>query len=180
MPIVAVTGDVEGAQRERYQHSAINDVLLKPVDKKELSLAVRRWCGEQAVQPESPTQPAKRELATTDQVIDESVMKALADHLGTEKVAELVDLYVADLMDRVEKVRGALAARDLHAIQREAHDLRSTSGSLGLNRLFALGESIQSAALRGREHEAFALAATVAKVSEETVAALGRQPFKRR
>ncbi len=48
----------------------------------------------------------------------------------------------------------------------------STSGSLGLTRLFALGEGIENACADGREADALRLCKEVAKACEETIAAL--------
>lgn len=169
VPIVAVTGDSGEGDRERYRHSAINEFLLKPVDNGLLGEVVRRWAGAWVERSAPSTRPSQR---AAGDVIYRSVLNALTDRLGADKTGELINLYVTDLKERVEHVGAALAARDAAALHREAHDLRSTSGSLGFTRLFALGEGIQNATQRGNDADAFAIAAKVAAVSEETIAAL--------
>lgn len=169
VPIVAVTGDIGESDRERYRRSAINDFVHKPVDAGVLNDVVKRWAGT------SVARPAPREeepAAPVDGLIDESVISALNARIGPAKTGELVDLYVADLKERVEYVRAARTAKDMNALHRQAHDLRSTTGSLGLTPLFALGEGIQSATHEGNEKQAFSLAAEGMVVAEQTIVAL--------
>ena len=130
---------------------------------------VRRWAGATVGREDAPLPAANSAI---DEIIDTTVVGALAARIGAIKTGELVDLYVTDLRDRIGRVTDAVTARDVNALRREAHDLRSTSGSLGLTRLFALGEAIQAATLEGNEEVAFATAAKVADVSELTIAAL--------
>lgn len=168
VPILAVSGD--SPEQDRARHSAINEFLLKPVDAELLREAVGRWRGMWVERGGSP----ERSLGQPDGavVIDRSILDALARRLGHDKTGELIDLYLSDLRERVERVGAALAARDARALHREAHDLRSASGSLGLTSLFALGEGIHMATQSGNEEDAFAMAARVAAVSEQTIAAL--------
>lgn len=166
VPIVAVTADAG----ERYRHSAINDFVLKPVDAREFGTVVCRWAGATVEREEPPVAQAPPQPG--DEIIDRSVVSTLAARIGAAKTGELVDLYVTDLRDRIGRVRDAVTARDINTLRREAHDLRSTSGSLGLTRLFAVGEAIQAAALEGNETVAFAAAAKVEDISHQTIAAL--------
>jgi signal transduction histidine kinase/CheY-like chemotaxis protein len=169
VPIIAVTGDASVSDRERYRHSAINDFVLKPVDSGELTNVVKRWAGTWVGRG---VPRAEAPALLSEEIIDRSVLTALAARIGVQKTGELVDLYMADLVERRDRMRAALDARDMNALHREAHDLRSTSGSLGLTRLFALGEGIQSATQDGDETKAFATAAEVGPVAEQTIAAL--------
>ena len=169
VPVIAVTGDASVADRERYRDSAINDYLTKPVDRDHLATIVQRWAGAR-VTP-APLAPVE-DAADGDAVIDRAVIRGLVERLGAAKTGELVDLYVEDLKGRMGRVRAAGAARDLETLKREVHDLRSTSGSLGLSRLFALGEQMQNACTSGRADEAFRLAAEVPDASAATIAAL--------
>ena len=99
-------------------------------------------------------------------------MKGLAESLGADKTRELVALYIDDIQSRLERLLKAADARDFATLRKEAHDVRSTSGSLGLTRLFALGEGIENACADGREADALRLCKEVAKACEETIAAL--------
>ena len=168
VPIIAVSGD--SADHDRARHSAINEFLLKPVDPDLLRDAVLRWRGMWVERGAAAARSTGQVDAAA--VIDRSILDALTRRLGGVKASELVDLYLSDLRERVERMGAALAARDVAALHREAHDLRSTSGSLGLTSLFALGEGIHMATQSGNDEDAFAMAARVAAVSEQTIAAL--------
>ena len=169
VPIIAVTGDATFADRERYRNSAINDFLTKPVDREQLLAVSQRWAGGR-VAPARSAPPVEDE--SDDPMIDRAVIRGLTERLGAEKTGELVDLYVADLKERMGRVHAAGVSRDLHSLKREVHDLRSTSGSLGLSRLFGLGEEIQSACSDGRDDDAFRLATHVPEISVATITAL--------
>ncbi len=151
--------------------------MLKPVDTNELTNVVKRWAGTW-VSRGAPRADAP--IARADEIIDRSVLGALAARIGTQKTGELVDLYMTDLKERMERMRVALEARDMNALHREAHDLKGTSGSLGLTRLFALGEGIQGATQDGNEKLAFATAAEVGPAAVQTMAALADADPRRR
>ena len=174
VPILAVTGEVRPGDRERFRHSAINDYLLKPVDRNELTMLVRRWIGARIANDAGTDAPAAAagNAAGADSLIDATVVSGLARQLGDDKAGELIDLYVTDLGERLTRIAAAADGRDQDRLLREVHDLRSTSGSLGLSRLFALGEEIQTACTEGNLDRAVAIAANVAETARGTIAAL--------
>ena len=89
-------------------------------------------------------------------------MKGLAESLGADKTRELVALYIDDIQSRLQRLLKAADAQDFATLRKEAHDVRSTSGSLGLTRLFALGEGIENACADDREAGALRLCKEVA------------------
>ena len=177
VPILAVTADVKHGDRERYRHSAINDYLLKPVDRDELTMLVWRWIGARVAPGEAPGHEAPGHEAPVGDgtLIDASVVSSHARQLGDDKVGELIDLYVTDLNERLTRIAAAVEARHQDRLLQEVHDLRSTSGSLGLSRLFALGGDIQVACSEGKLDRALAIAAELPETAQRTVAALDAQ-----
>lgn len=81
-----------------------------------------------------------------DPLLDEAVWKGLAyveSTTGPGAVSEMVEIYVADLPDRISRLRAALAWEDWPVFSRLAHDLKSNSATLGVPALRELGEALE-------------------------------------
>lgn len=174
VPIVAITAFATREEIEKCKECGMNDYVAKPINRDKLTEAVLKWSGGHGVPPAAAGPKPARRLGAVDEaeVLDRSVLGGLTESLGAAKTAELVDLYVTDIEARIVRLGKAAADSDFPTLRKEAHDLRSTSGSLGLTRLFALGEGIENACADGREADAQRLSAGVAQAGAQTVAAL--------
>jgi HPt (histidine-containing phosphotransfer) domain-containing protein len=70
-----------------------------------------------------------------------SALDELAEQLSPEMVVELVDVYVSNSAEQIQKLDKALACGDLKAISAEAHSLKSSSANMGAT---VLGEACRS------------------------------------
>ena len=91
-----------------------------------------------------------------------------------ERLIALASSYLNGLLARAGRIAALSASGELKLLAREAHDLKSTSGSFGARRLQYLGETLETAC-RDLDHAAAgSLAATIAAVVPETVTAVLR------
>lgn len=70
-----------------------------------------------------------------DGEVDGAVITALCEALGDEGAIEVVQLYLDALEPESVRLADAVAAGDTSAIRRSAHDLKSTSGTVGAVRV---------------------------------------------
>ena len=86
-----------------------------------------------------------------DLALDQSALDQLLETIGGDRefLAELIDTYLGDSPRLFGELRDGLAAGDATTVRRAAHTLKSTSASLGANRLAATCRDIESAAGSG-------------------------------
>src|SRR5215510_2526510 len=96
-------------------------------------------------------------------VLDQRVLSELQT-LGTDVVAEILDLFVRDVPNRLSALRLALDDRSPDAVLREAHGLKGSALGIGAMRLAHLCAAIERDARDGQLDRA---AAGSARLEEE-------------
>jgi histidine phosphotransfer protein HptB len=81
-------------------------------------------------------------------VLDDSVLSELQT-LGADVVAEIVDLFLADVPVRLAKLMQAIDTRSSDAVLREAHGLKGSALGVGATRLADLCAAIEHDARDG-------------------------------
>jgi HPt (histidine-containing phosphotransfer) domain-containing protein len=89
-----------------------------------------------------------RSAETSVPVLDDSVLSELQT-LGPDVVAEIFDLFIADVPNRLVKLRQAFNDRSLDLVLREAHGLKGSALAIGASRLASLCAAIESEARGG-------------------------------
>ena len=91
-------------------------------------------------------------------VLDESMLSEL-QRLGPDVVAEIFDLFVGDVPNRLVTLQRAIEERSLDAILREAHGLKGSALGVGATRLAHLCAAIEGDAREGQLDRAAARSA---------------------
>ncbi|MDJ0654473.1 MAG: ATP-binding protein [Xanthomonadales bacterium] len=81
--------------------------------------------------------------------LDPSVLGKLAGVMSGDQIQELVDAYLLESPTGVEKMQAAFESSDLDEVADHAHELKSTSASLGVAVMRRLCQSIEAAARAG-------------------------------
>jgi signal transduction histidine kinase/CheY-like chemotaxis protein len=165
IPILALTADAIAGAEERYLAAGMDAYLAKPITPASLQTALAKLTGlaresESAVSPSSST-PAP--LAVEQSVIAE---------LRRIFTPAQFDSFLADALDdipkRIQRLTDHVAAGDLAAATREAHDLVSLIGNCGGKQASGLARVVEQACRTGdhavatEQHEAFVTAAATA------------------
>ena len=84
-------------------------------------------------------------------MLDEAVLAELSASVGGDRafVLELVHAYLADGPAQVEAIEAAVAAEDAAALVRPAHTLKSSSATVGAQRLAAASRELEMAGRSG-------------------------------
>lgn len=84
-------------------------------------------------------------------ILDESVLSELLASVGgdTEFVVQLLETYVADAQLQIAEIDAAVAANDAAALVRPAHTLKSSSATVGAQRLAARSRRLEQAGRSG-------------------------------
>lgn len=132
-PLIALTGAVGDDDAAACRAAGIDEVAPKPIDIGKLLALLARLTG-----------------GDRPPVLDRAAIDQLREELGSEDVAELVELFARSSTAVVDRLIAAAAAGDAGGVQRAAHELKSASAGLGLMRLSGLCLRAEMAGRDGR------------------------------
>jgi HPt (histidine-containing phosphotransfer) domain-containing protein len=101
-------------------------------------------------------------------ILDETVLAELGDSVKGDAgfVRELIEAYLSDGASHLEAIGAAASADDAPGLVRPAHTLKSSSATLGAQRVAAMARRLEMAARSG-SLDAGATAAAVAALRTE-------------
>jgi two-component system, sensor histidine kinase and response regulator len=162
-PVIAMTADADLLQGDEWRDCGMIDFVTKPINRKQINEKLEHWT----------TQPAAQAAAGSDadagqDNIDVERLADLADAMGWDTVAELVELFIEASGQSVLAISQALAAGNLIAAGKEAHTLKGSSSNVGVMALHNLCQHLVEACHGGDLAAAHAL---VERIDAATAAA---------
>ncbi len=146
-PIVAVTANAMDGDRELYLGKGMDDYLSKPYSRQGLHKMLAHWLKEQA-----PLRLSDREVLQTMSIDTDlcdlniqqlNTFDDLQDEKGQPLLGSLIATYIENSNQIILELSEALKQKDFEEVRRLAHALKSSSGTLGLDKVHALSREIE-------------------------------------
>ena len=204
VPIVAISAHALENDRQRCMAAGMDDYVTKPIDRAGLLDTVGRWLGARKGQASeggaaraasAPGQAGSlrealaaalsaagadvaagqgKERKTGLAALDPATLDQLEADTDPTTAQELVKTFVLETVARIDHIAQAAERRDFATLEREAHSLKSSSGTFGALALQAQAKSIELACKDGKGEQAILLVGTLRGLVAAAVHAMAR------
>jgi HPt (histidine-containing phosphotransfer) domain-containing protein len=145
-----MTANAMQGDREKALATGMDDYLSKPVKSEDLAEVLVRWVPQEASQPDEgrlrpPGGAAGEKGASVDAKVLASLRKMQEEEGDAEFLAELVEMFLADVPSRLAAMREYVKAEDPGSLERTAHTLKGTCANMGATRMAVLCAELEKA-----------------------------------
>ncbi len=178
--IIAMTANAMQGDREECLEAGMNDYIPKPMRIDELPDMIAKWGNKILARKGNLVEQLQRSKLNTT-IVDETKIPFLAD-LQTEEdlgfFSELIDIYLSETPKTIEKLMEAVQAKNVHDASFNAHKIKGSSMSLGIDPMTELSNHIEEMAKQDRFDEALTTTHEIRNLFEMSVKEL--QQLKRK
>ncbi|CAK0765348.1 diguanylate cyclase [Gammaproteobacteria bacterium] len=153
-PIIAITAHAMAGEREKCLSVGINEYLTKPINFEELKAALLRWTqpvrGTEKISETKLSTPTSSSALKTLNFTTFERIRILGESSNEKDLPDiLIGVYLESASCLVEELQDASRKGNTEVLLRTAHSLKSSSGSLGAERLAALCAVVEAGARLG-------------------------------
>ena len=150
VPVIAITAHALPGEREKCLAAGMNDYLAKPVSIEQLGAMIKLWTSKDSATSEETSDSIMSEDDVF--VLDrERVSSFMTIGRSQEGFLEgLVKTFKEDVPSRIDALRAAASTGDANDLALAAHALKSSCGSVGARRMYAVAASLEQKVRSGK------------------------------
>jgi two-component system, sensor histidine kinase and response regulator len=144
-PIIAMTANAMQGDRENALDAGMDDYVSKPVKPQELGAVLERWIPQtdEGTDGSEEASCAGAGVEYTTEPLDQSVLAGLRELGDQGFLADLYELFLADVPAQLEALRKAIKGGDAPSVERVAHTLKGSCGNMGALRIATICAELQ-------------------------------------
>jgi len=147
VPILAMTARAMAGDAERCLEAGMNGYVSKPLRAPALLAAVESWLNEDGSNPEEEVDEGGDLPVLRPGALDE--LRSYGGDEGEAIVRDLAETFMTGAGQHLAAMLEAFANGDRHKLERAAHTLKGSSGTLGAQRLEEFCRILEEAARLG-------------------------------
>ncbi len=141
IPIIAMTAHALKGDKERCIEAGMDDYVSKPIQPKELVVAIERCLSDSQSSGQKPVFETK---SVQKSVFDRSAFLERLDG-DEELMEEIVQVFMADFPAQLAMLKDALSQDNAYALERQAHAMRGAAANIEAKTLKSIAFEIETA-----------------------------------
>jgi two-component system, sensor histidine kinase and response regulator len=154
IPVIAITAHALPGEREKCLAAGMNDYLAKPVSIEQLGAMIKLWTSKDStiVAPSAAVEEQQVMVEDDHFVLDRERVSSFMTISRTQPgfLDGLVRTFKQDVPSRLDALRAAAASGDADDLANAAHALKSSCGSVGARRMFAVAATLEQKVRAGK------------------------------
>jgi CheY-like chemotaxis protein len=154
IPIIALTAHSFIDEKQRCFDVGVDDYLGKPIQIDRLIIALEKWTGSivgsgiseaneiELVNANANAMTVSSEISQEQVEIDMQFFNQTKQAFGAA-FADVAQAYIKDAIEKIHLIEQAILNNDIETIRANAHQLKSSSGSLGIRRVVDISKMLE-------------------------------------
>lgn len=144
-PVIAMTANAEKSEMSRCEAAGMNDFVSKPFDTQRLIDSINRCIDSRQDKVSSSLTSSHTSTSNKDEFLSEIVLTNLAEDTSKDSLIILIGIFIAEIEERTQLLKKALAEVDYEGLYEHAHALKSSAGSLGAQAMYTFCIELEQA-----------------------------------